>query len=78
MKKIFSKTNIIIIILIFLFVCLAVVFYMRAHDQQILPEQDQGFEEVNSLEEIKKQMDFETPGVDEIERQAVELENLKQ
>ncbi len=79
MKKIFSKTNIIIIILIVLFVSLAVVFYMRAHDRNIFPEQDQPlYESEKSLEEIKKQIDFEAPGFDEVERQKLELENLKQ
>ncbi len=79
-KNIFTKTNILIFVLLILFVLLAVFFFYKANEgrQMQTEEQEVDFSEASQeLENLKEEVGFTTPSEEEAQTQMEELENLR-
>ncbi len=76
-KEIFSRTNIVIFLLILLFLSLIFLLFYKGRDIDVFEERKGTEEQLRELEVLKDDLEYSPPSVEEIEKQVNELKDLR-
>jgi uncharacterized membrane protein len=75
--EVFSKSNLITLVLIVVFVFFAIFLFFKVKDQETVEEENNIQRQFQEVEGLKKEVGYSSPSEEEIQKQLNDLKNLR-